>query len=125
MQEDCYTVDVFSSTKVTAPADSISEARRAFAGVWENGAWNGSHCHDLYVIEINEDGSAVVIDTHGPGNGSDATAFRRTATFDEADRLVIVSGNSQRVYELVEGELHAVERVGKSRERRAILTRRT
>lgn len=107
--DSCYTVDLFSAAVVVPPAREVPTEWRGFSGRWGGGAWAGEWCHDLYVLEIRPDGTAIVVDTHAPlpAWGKAATAFRRTARIDPDGRLRMQYGNTRVEYWLDEsGYLH-------------------
>ena len=81
----CYTVDLFDPYTIENPAPEIAQEAHKFLGVWKDGAWNGTWCHDLYVMQVATDGSVTVLDAYGPYHnaGMEATAFRRIGTLKD------------------------------------------
>lgn len=77
----CYTVDLFDPYTLEPPAAGVSAEDRKFLGVWKNGAWGGSWCHDLYITKIEPDGSVELLDAYGPSSrhGHQPTVFKRKA----------------------------------------------
>ena len=105
----CYTVDLFSKATVVPPSREVPTEWRGFSGRWGGGAWAGAWCHDLYVLEIKPDGTAVVVDTHAPLPewGKPATAFKRLARIDPDGKLRMQYGNTRVEYWLeADGVLH-------------------
>jgi hypothetical protein len=102
----CYTVDLFDPYKIEYPDASVPADARQFLGVWKNGAWNGSWCHDLYVTKVYADGRVEVLDTHGPSpfSGVDATAFKRTGSIKNGVMSLRVDGFPV-TYRIVDGYL--------------------
>ena len=79
---DCYTVDLFDPYNIEYPEAGVPKESSAFLGVWKQGAWNGSWCHDLYVTKVYADGRVDVIDAYAPGGNNDATVFKRTGRIE-------------------------------------------
>ena len=124
IQPDCYTVDPFQKLKIAKPPKGLPEQMRAFLGAWGGGAWDGTVCHDLYVLKVEPSGAAVMFDAHGPGYTNDATAFTRRGQIGEDGHLRVRKGKAQVEYWVENGQLHGLRRVGTS-EARIILTPRT
>lgn len=81
LRPGCYTVDLFDPYKIEYPAATVPGDARQFLGVWRQGGWAGEWCHDLYVTAVYPDGTADVLDLHGPfrKHGIEATVFKRKA----------------------------------------------
>ena len=79
LRPGCYTVDLFDPYKIEYPDATVPGDVRQFLGVWRQGGWDGEWCHDLYVTAVYPDGTAVVLDLHGPYTkyGVEATVFKR------------------------------------------------
>lgn len=75
----CYTVDLFDPYTIENPPPEVAQEAHQFLGVWKDGAWNGTWCHDLYITQVAADGSVTVLDAYGPLRpaGLEATVFRR------------------------------------------------
>ena len=56
VNNDCYTVDLFTEVKIEKPDANISAANRQFLGEWGGGAWNDVWCHGLLVNKVYADG---------------------------------------------------------------------
>jgi hypothetical protein len=105
----CYTVDLFTPARIKVPGGDVPEEWRGFSGRWGGGAWEGEWCHDLYVLEIEPDGTVHVISAHAPlpAWGKQATAFRRTGRIDRDGRIRLRMGSTQVEYWLAEdGKVH-------------------
>jgi hypothetical protein len=124
IQPDCYTVDPFQKLRIAKAPKGLSDTMRAFLGAWGGGAWNGSVCHDLYVLKVEASGAAVMFDAHGPGYTNDATAFTRRGQIGDDGRLRVRKGKAQVEYWVENGQLHGVRRIG-TQEARIILTPQT
>lgn len=93
LRPDCYTVFLHDDPKYVRPGPDTPQAAAAFLGRWGGGAWNGTVCHDLWVLDVDAAGGTVLmIDAHGPGLYADATAFRRTGEITEDGRLRVEKG---------------------------------
>ena len=106
--DSCYTVDLFTPARIKVPGQDIPEAWRNFSGRWGGGAWEGEWCHDLYVLEIEPNGTVHVISAHAPlpAWGKQATAFRRTAQIDRDGRMRMRIGRTMVEYWLEDDRLH-------------------
>ncbi len=122
---DCYTVDLFTRSKVVKPASGVPEAQRQFLGHWGSGAWGDFWCHDLLVTEIHADGSIELVEMlapHAPWNYP-ATAFHRTARVDKDGNLRFAYGTERLSYRIVRGKLVGT-RSGAYGDLRVVLKRR-
>lgn len=105
----CYTVDLFDPYTIQYPDASVPQEYSDFLGVWQNGAWGGTWCHDLYITKVGADGSVELLDAHGPdGAGYEATVFKRQGqiqdgvlTFRSVNGLTV---SYRRVGEFLVGE---------------------
>ena len=103
----CYTVDLFTPSNVTTPADDVPAEWRGYLGKWGGGAWEGKWCHDLYVLGISPDGQVDVISAHAPFPewGLEATAFRRQGRIDKEGMLTLRYKDVVVEYRLQNGQL--------------------
>ncbi|SET24190.1 hypothetical protein [Oceanicella actignis] len=122
-QPDCYTVDPFKTPRIKKPSDKVPAAWRAFAGRWGGGAWDGFVCHDLYVMAVEPSGDVLLFDAHGPGFGTDATAFTRKGRIGPDGHLRVRKGAAMVEYWIEDGKLHGVRVKGNARNR-IIMSRR-
>jgi hypothetical protein len=107
VNSDCYTVDLFTKTKVEKPATDVPEANRQFLGKWGGGAWNDVWCHDLLVTKVYADGRADLVDMHAPYEdwNQPATAFRRVGRIDSEGNLRFAYGTERLSYRIESGKL--------------------
>lgn len=114
--DKCYTVDLFGDHKVSAPGADVPEAMRVFSGEWGGGAWAGEWCHDLYVLRIEPNGDARVVETFGPSQrlGRRAAAFQRRATISPNGELTLSYGATRVSYRVRDGKLYGERREGAS-----------
>jgi len=107
VNSDCYTVDLFTKTKVEKPAADVSEMNRQFLGKWGGGAWNDVWCHDLLVTKVHGDGRVELIDMHAPHEdwNQPATAFRRVGRIDDEGNLRFAYGTERISYHIANGKL--------------------
>lgn len=124
VQPDCYTVDPFQPIRIAPPTAGAPANHADLLGAWGGGAWDGAICHDLWVMQVDENGGALVFDAHGPGFHPDATAFTRRGEVGRDGRLRVRQGAAQVEYWVENGQLHGLRRSGQ-RVQRIILTRRT
>jgi hypothetical protein len=110
IQPDCYTVDPYVPPKIAAPRKDVPDAMSAFSGKWGGGAWDGTVCHDLYVLQVESSGTVVMFDAHGPGFSHDATAFTRRGEIGEDGRLRVRKGHAMVEYWIEDGRLHGVRK---------------
>jgi hypothetical protein len=120
----CYTVDLFGKVAWKRPAEAVPASALAFHGRWGGGKWDGAWCHDLYVLDVREDGTAQVIETYAPlpAWGKRATAFRRTARIDRDGRLRMAYGEVAVEYWIEDGKLFGLRTEGGT-QRRIMLSR--
>ena len=85
LRPDCYTVDLFDPFTIENPPADVAQEAHQFLGVWKNGAWGGTWCHDLYITRVGADGSVDVLDAYGPfrAAGFEATVFKRTGKLED------------------------------------------
>ena len=124
IQPECTTVVPYTPLKMHKPKGDVPEAWRAFAGFWGGGAWDGAVCHDLWVMNVEGDGTVEMFDAHGPGFGYDATGFARKGKINGDGRLTVRKGAATVEYWIKDGQLHGIRRQGKVRSR-IILTRKS
>ena len=107
VNSDCYTVDLFTRSKVDKPTPDVPEANRQFLGSWGGGAWNDFWCHDLLVTKVHADGRVELVDMHAPYAPwhYPATAFHRTARIDDKGNLRFVYGTERLSYRIENGKL--------------------
>ena len=81
----CYTVDLFQSYSIEYPGAGVPPQHAKFLGVWKDGAWNGTWCHDLYVTDVRADGTVTVLDAYGPNlnRGWEAQIYKRTGRIED------------------------------------------
>jgi hypothetical protein len=107
VNSDCYTVDLFTRSKIDKPAPDVPEANRQFLGSWGGGAWNDVWCHDLLVTKVHADGRVELVEMlapHEPWNYP-ATAFQRTGRIDGAGNLRFGYGVERLSYHIENGKL--------------------
>ena len=107
VNSDCYTVDLFTRSKVQKAAAEVPEANRQFLGKWGGGAWNGFWCHDLVVTEVHADGRVELVEMlapYAPWNYP-ATAFNRVGRIDGDGNLRFVYGTERLSYRIESGKL--------------------
>lgn len=102
----CPTLWVFADTTIKTPGEDVPEDWRAFSGIWGKAGWDGYWCHDLYVLEIGNDGVVSLMDVHGPGGKHDGTVFPRVGQINEEGRLTFVADGETREYWVEDGQLH-------------------
>jgi hypothetical protein len=124
VKPDCYTVDPYHPIPIADPNPDAPSDMNAFLGAWGGGAWDGAVCHDLWVMEVEPDGTAVMFDAHGPGFHPDATAFTRTGRIDGDGRLHVRKGRAEVQYWIEDGRLWGERRIGK-RVQRIIMSRKS
>jgi hypothetical protein len=125
VNSDCYTVDLFTRSKVEKPASNVPEANRQFLGSWGAGAWNDFWCHDLLVTKVHADGRVELVEMlapHEPWNYP-ATAFHRTARIDNDGNLRFAYGTERLSYRIENGKLVG-ERSGIYGDLRIVMVRR-
>lgn len=112
--DKCYTVDLFGDHRVKAPGSDVPEAMRVFSGEWGGGAWGGEWCHDLYVLRIEPNGDARVVETFGPSQrlGRRAAAFQRRAKISPNGELTVSYGMTRNSYRVRDGKLYGERREG-------------
>ena len=103
----CYTVDLFDPYQLEFPEAAVPADARKFLGVWQNGAWNGEWCHDLYVTKVLADGTVEVLDAYGPSASQkhEASVFKRTGRIKDGVLTFISHRNTPVSYRLVDGFL--------------------
>jgi hypothetical protein len=108
VNSDCYTVDLFTKTKVEKPTSDVPNENRQFLGKWGGGAWNDIWCHDLLVTKVYADGRAELVDMHAPHIdwNQPATAFRRVGRIDDKGNLRFAYGTERLSYRIENGKLH-------------------
>lgn len=98
----CYTVDLFDPYEIKYPEAEVPQEYAAFLGVWQNGAWGGTWCHDLYITQVSADGQVVLLDAHGPdGAGIEATVFKRKGFIKDGVLTFLSIGSVPVSYRLV------------------------
>jgi len=108
----CHTVDLFDPYEIQRHGAEVPVEYANFLGVWKNGAWGGTWCHDLYVIRVEADGSVDLLDAHGPNPPvHGATVFRRMGRID-GGVLSFTSVGGARVEYRVVGKYLVGERKG-------------
>lgn len=107
VKSDCYTVDLFTKTKVERPTADVPDQNREFLGKWGGGAWNDVWCHDLLVTKVHSDGRAELVDMHAPylDWNQPATAFRRIGRIDDKGNLRFAHGTERISYRIENGRL--------------------
>lgn len=106
----CYTVDLFDPYEIQYPGPEVPTEHAQFLGVWQNGAWGGTWCHDLYITKVFPDGRVELLDAHGPdGAGYEATVFKRTGQIQDGVLTFTSVGSVPVSYRLV-GEFLVGER---------------
>ncbi len=112
--KDCYTVELFSVAKVEEPRPEVPAEWNQLLGVWGKAAWEGKWCHDLHVLNIQEDGTVEVMELHAPYEpwGKPATAFRRKARMTEDNHLRMVYSGVEVDYWLENGRLYGLRKEG-------------
>jgi hypothetical protein len=124
VKPDCYTVDPYNPVPISEPDPDAPDGANAFLGAWGGGAWDGAVCHDLWVMEVSSDGSALMFDAHGPGFHPDATAFTRTGAFTEDGRLRVRKGRAVVEYWIEDGRMMGTRTIG-NRVQRIIMSRKS
>jgi len=107
VNSDCYTVDLFTRSKVGEAAPDVPEAHRQFLGKWGGGAWNDFWCHDLVVTKVEAGGRVELVEMlapYAPWNYP-ATAFHRTARIDNDGNLRFAYGTERLSYRIWKGKL--------------------
>ena len=112
IQPDCYTVDPYQPIPISKPKKDVPESSAAFLGAWGGGAWDGSICHDLWVMEVSADGAVLMFDAHGPGFFPDATAFTRKGEIGKDGRLRVRKGPATVEYYIKDGRLYGERHIG-------------
>ena len=123
--EDCYTVDLFTVSKIVPPGGDVPKEWAAYSGKWGSAGWNGKWCHDLYVLKISSSGQVDVMDLHAPMDawGKRATAYRRKGWISKDGRLRLAYGGVQVEYWLQNGRLYGLRKEGTGELRIAMLPR--
>ncbi|QPH53175.1 hypothetical protein [Pontivivens ytuae] len=105
----CYTVDLYDDpygrNEIQPAKEGLPQTWNRYLGVWGNSAWNGQQCHEIYVTEVFQDGSAVVIDTTAPFGPLRAESHRRPGFINEAGNLVVFANGRRVVYFWEDGRL--------------------
>jgi len=98
----CYTVDLFDPYKIKYPGADVPREIAKFLGVWKDAGWNGKWCHDLYITEVEADGTVTLLDAYGPnlGQGMEATVFKRTAKIKDGVLSFRAVGHAPVSYEV-------------------------
>ena len=107
VNSDCYTVDLFTRSKVVKPASDVPEANRQFLGHWGGGAWNDFWCHDLMVTKVDVGGRVELVEMlapYAPWNYP-ATAFSRVGRIDDDGNLRFAYGVERLSYRIENGKL--------------------
>ena len=107
----CQSVVLFSQRPIQDPDIAVPSNWRKFLGHWGNGSWDGVVCHDIRIVDVRMDGTAEVVSMHAPYEpwGQYATAYTRNARFVAEDKLLVVSGGSERLYWIgADGHMRAV-----------------
>ncbi|MFK7941690.1 MAG: hypothetical protein AB8B85_02070 [Paracoccaceae bacterium] len=99
----CYTVDLFDPYRLEYPEAGVSPKDLGFLGVWQNGAWDGDWCHDLYITRVSADGSVELLDAYGPSArfGHEATVYRRKGRISDGVLTFISHKQTPVSYRLV------------------------
>ncbi len=121
VRPDCYTVDPYQPIPISKATNGVPQSSAAFLGAWGGGAWDGSICHDLWVMEVSSDGAVLMFDAHGPGFHPDATAFTRKGEIKDG-RLKVRKGPATVEYYIKDGRLYGERHIGE-RTNRIIMTR--
>ncbi|RED13806.1 hypothetical protein [Pontivivens insulae] len=107
VRNGCYTVDIYDDAygrnEVQAPKEGLPANWNAYLGVWGDSAWNGGQCHELWVTEVFQDGSAVIIDTTAPFGDLRAVSHRGPARINSAGDLVVAHRSGRSVVYSFEG----------------------
>lgn len=106
IRPDCYTVDPYKPIRIAKPDPKAPKQSASYLGRWGGGAWNGSVCHDLWVMEVGADGHVLMFDAHGPGYTSDATGFLRRGELTPDGRILVRKGGAMVTYWIEDGMLH-------------------
>ncbi len=123
-KEDCYTVDLFKEVVVEADP-SLPEAYARYVGFWAGGNWNGDWCHDMIVTKVLPDGTAFLVDMHGPHETYGiASIFKRKARIHEDGSLRFAHDLDRRRYDFVDGKLYGV-RESTERKLEVVLAQKT
>ena len=124
LDPDCYTVDPYQEIRIAEPTGDVPSDMRPFLGAWGGGAWDGQICHDLWIMEIDGEGMALMFDAHAPGFHPDATAFTRRGNIGDDGRLRVRKGPARVEYWIEDGRLYGERKQG-TRVQRIILTRQS
>lgn len=110
----CHTVKLYDKIPVKRPGKKVPPEFSQFLGVWERGAWDGTWCHDLHVLDVSADGTVDLLDMHAPNTEWKLapSVFRRTARIHEDGSLRFRYGTESRRYELKHGKLIGVRTGG-------------
>ena len=112
LNSDCYTVDLFDKHEIIPASAQVPAAFHGYLGDWGNGAWNGSWCHDLRVLNVTPTGEVDLLDMHAPRTvDSPATVFRRKGIIDNDGNLRFAYGKEVHIYRL-DGRFLVGKRVG-------------
>jgi hypothetical protein len=98
----CYTVDLFDPYRLEFPSEGVSREHIKFIGVWKDAAWNGEWCHDLYITDVQPDGTVTLLDAYGPykKQNVEATVFKRTARLADGTLTFLSLGGASVSYKL-------------------------
>lgn len=121
---DCYTVDPYQPIRIDKPAASVPDNMKAFLGAWSGGAWDGTVCHDLWVMSVDAKGNVLMFDAHGPGFFPDATAFTRKGQITSDGKLQVRKGPAMVEYWIQDGRLYGSRTIG-LRTQHVIMSRRS
>ena len=107
VNNDCYTVDLFTKVKIEKPDADVSATNRQFLGEWGGGAWNDVWCHGLLVNKVYADGRVDLVEMHAPYEPwrQPATAFRRVGRIDGKGNLRFAHGVTRLSYRIENGRL--------------------
>lgn len=103
----CYTVDLFDPYRIKYPEQGVPPEHVAFLGVWKDGGWGKTWCHDLYITEVRADGTVILLDAHGPDRkrGIEAQVFKRTAQLQNGVLTFVSIGKAPVSYRIENGYL--------------------
>lgn len=122
MVKDCYTVELFTVAEVQEPKAEVPPEWNRFLGVWGKAAWEGKWCHDLHVLNIEEDGTVEIMELHAPYEpwGKPATAFRRKGRMTKENHLRVLYSGVEVEYWIENGRLYGERSEGGGRMRIAL-----
>lgn len=124
IRPDCYTVDPYKPIRIAKPDPKAPAKSAAYLGQWGGGAWNGTVCHDLWVMEVGADGHVLMFDAHGPGFRNDATGFLRRGEITPDGRIRVRKGGAMVTYWIEDGMLHG-ERVSGAHRDQIIMAKKS